>query len=156
MKLAYYIICVCVERGEVENRKKLKKKKIYVCTYKKKKNKKTNKKLRKRIRYVCIVFFWATNFSLMSSDPCMTNKKNYDNWYYNLYSRYIYICNIIKYNCITIITFIGILNSWILYLSRKRGYYYCRVKKMLIQFEVAKENPNIVFSNLWNKVGLNV
>lgn len=49
-----------------------------------------------------------------------------------------------------IITFIGILNSWILYLSRKRGYYYCRVKKMLIQFEdeVAKEIPNIVFSNL--------
>lgn len=151
---------MCV-RGEGRSResKKIEEKKKYMYVHiRRKKNKKTNKKLRKRIRYVCIVFFWATNFSLMSSDPCMTNKKNYDNWYYNLYSRYIYICNIIKYNCIMIITFIGILNSWILYLSRKRGYYYCRVKKMLIQFEdeVAKEIPNIVFSNLWNKVGLNV
>lgn len=66
--------------GRSRNRRKLKKKKknIYVYTYKKKKNKKKNKKMRKRIRYVCIVFFWATNFSLMSSDPCMTKKKNYD------------------------------------------------------------------------------
>lgn len=109
---------MCV-RGEGRSResKKIEEKKKYMYVHiRRKKNKKTNKKLRKRIRYVCIVFFWATNFSLMSSDPCMTNKKIMITDII-ISIQDIYICNIIKYNCIMIITFIGILNSWILRLD---------------------------------------
>lgn len=105
--------------------------------------------MRKRIRYVCIVFFWATNFSLMSSDPCMTKKKNYD-IVISIQDIYIYICNIIKYNCITIITFIGILNSWIstidiIFKTKERILLLQNKKEIDPRFEdeVAKENIQI-------------
>lgn len=40
-----------------------------------KKIKKEEKTEKKNKISVCIVFFWATNFSFISSDPCMTKKK---------------------------------------------------------------------------------
>lgn len=69
-----------------------------------KKIKKEEKTEKKNKISVCIVFFWATNFSFMSSDPCMTKKKkklinNNDDIIISIQdiNKYIYICNIIKH-----------------------------------------------------------
>lgn len=91
--------------------------------------------------------FLGHEFFINVVGPLYDKKKNYD---IVISIQDIYICNIIKYNCITIITFIGILNSWIstidiIFKTKERILLLQNKKEIDPRFEdeVAKENIQI-------------